>query len=97
MPEIGPQSNSDADDPIDLLQRARAGDQTAVEELLARHLPLLKRWASGCLPRWARDITDTSDLVQETVLQTFKRLDAFEPRGEGVRPGRPRAQSGVRQ
>ena len=34
--------------------------------------------------RWARDATDTSDLVQETVLQTFKRLDAFEPRGEGA-------------
>jgi RNA polymerase sigma factor (sigma-70 family) len=72
------------DDTIDLLQRARAGDQAAVEELFARHLPPLKRWASGRLPRWARDISDTSDLVQETVLQTFKRLDAFEPRGEGA-------------
>lgn len=74
----------DDDDTIDLLQRARAGDQTAVEELFARHLPPLKRWASGRLPRWARDISDTSDLVQETMMQTFKRLDAFEPRGEGA-------------
>jgi len=64
------------------VQRARGGDQVAVEELFARHLPPLKRWASGRLPRWARDISDTSDLVQETLLQTFKRLDAFEPRGE---------------
>jgi len=72
------------DDTIDLLQRARGGDQAAVEELFARHLPPLKRWASGRLPRWARDISDTSDLVQETLLQTFKRLDAFEPRGEGA-------------
>jgi DNA-directed RNA polymerase specialized sigma24 family protein len=40
------------------------------------------RWASGRLPRWARDILDTSDLIQETVLETFKRLDAFEPRGD---------------
>jgi RNA polymerase sigma factor (sigma-70 family) len=72
------------DDTIDLLERARAGDQTAVEELFARHLPPLKRWASGRLPRWARDISDTSDLVQETMMQTFKRLDAFEPRGDGA-------------
>lgn len=72
------------DDTIDLLQRARTGDQTAVEELFARHLPLLRRWASGRLPRWARDITDTSDLVQETMMQTFRRLDAFEPRGDGA-------------
>lgn len=76
--------DSTDDDTIDLLQRARAGDQTAVEELFARHLPPLKRWASGRLPRWARDISDTSDLVQETMMQTFKRLDAFEPRGEGA-------------
>jgi RNA polymerase sigma-70 factor (ECF subfamily) len=76
--------DSTDDDTIDLLQRARAGDQSAVEELFARHLPPLKRWASGRLPRWARDISDTSDLVQETMLQTFKRLDAFEPRGEGA-------------
>lgn len=72
------------DDTIDLLQRARGGDQTAVEELFARHLPPLKRWASGRLPRWARDVSDTSDLVQETLMHTFKRLDAFEPRGEGA-------------
>jgi RNA polymerase sigma-70 factor (ECF subfamily) len=36
------------------------------------------------LPRWARDITDTQDLVQETVLQVFKRVEAFEPRGDGA-------------
>ena len=72
------------DDTIDLLQRARAGDETALEMLFARHLPPLKRWASGRLPRWARDVSDTSDLVQETLMQTFKRLDAFEPRGEGA-------------
>ena len=62
----------------------RAGDQAAIEELFERHVPYLKRWASGRLPKWARDISDTSDLVQDTVLQVFKRLDAFEPHGEGA-------------
>ena len=52
--------------------------------LFARHLPPLKREASGRLLRWARDISDTFDVVQETMMQTFKRLDAFEPRSEGA-------------
>lgn len=73
-----------ADATADLLARARAGDDGALEQLFARHVPLLQKWASGRLPRWARDATDTSDLVQDTVMQTFKRLDAFEPRGEGA-------------
>lgn len=73
-----------ADDTIDLLARAREGDRAALEELFARHVPWLIRWASGRLPRWARDITDTSDLVQDTVMRTFQRLESFEPRGEGA-------------
>src|SRR5262245_10703587 len=80
-----------ADDPktpsessVDLLERARAGDQSALNTLMARHLPRLRRWASGRLPRWARDIADTQDLVQETLLQTFKRIERFEPRGDGA-------------
>jgi len=43
-----------------------------------------ERWASGRLPRWARDVADTQDLVQETLLQTFKRIDKFEMRGDGA-------------
>ena len=69
---------------LDLLERARAGDQSALNTLLARHLPRLRRWASGRLPRWARDVADTQDLVQDTLLQTFKRIDRFEARGNGA-------------
>ena len=67
-----------------LLAKARDGDKQALDDLFGRHLPPLQRWASGRLPRWARDITDTQDLVQETALQTFKRIEAFEPRGQGA-------------
>lgn len=67
-----------------LLDRARAGEREALDRLLARYLPRLERWARGRLPRWARDVADTQDLVQETVLQTFRRIDAFEPRGAGA-------------
>ena len=73
-----------ADRTLDLLARARAGDREALDLLFARHIPLLRRWASGRLPRWARDIADTVDLVQETAFQTFTHLETFEPRGDGA-------------
>ena len=73
-----------ADGTFSLLERARGGDREALEILFARHIPTLRRWASGRLPRWTRDIADTQDLVQDTVLQVFKRVEAFEPRGDGA-------------
>ena len=69
---------------VELLDRARKGDQVALDRLFARHAAPLRRWASGRLPRWARDLTDTDDLVQEALLQTFRRIDQFEPRGSGA-------------
>ena len=74
----------EAETSMGLLERARAGDAAALDVLIARYLPRLRRWASGRLPRWARDVADTQDLVQETVIQTFKRIDSFENRGEGA-------------
>jgi RNA polymerase sigma-70 factor (ECF subfamily) len=73
-----------ADSTFDLLARARAGDQRALEPLFARYLPRLRRWASGRLPRWARDAGDTQDLVQETLIAVFKKVNRFEPRREGA-------------
>lgn len=74
----------DVESTFHLIQRARAGDRDAVEKIFARHLKPLQRWASGRLPKWARDLADTDDLVQETLIQTFKRIDAFEPRSVGA-------------
>lgn len=69
---------------IDLLARVRAGDQGALETLLARTVPALRRWARGRLPRNVRGALDTQDLVQDTVVQTMRRLDSFEPHHEGA-------------
>ena len=74
----------DLDSTFHLISRARTGDQDAVERLFARHLKPLRRWASGRLPKWARDLSDTDDLVQETLLQTFKKIRDFEPRRVGA-------------
>ena len=67
-----------------LLDRARKGDDDALEELFRRHLGPLQRWARGRLPNRARDLSDTDDLVQDVLLRTFKRLDCFDPRGVGA-------------
>ena len=55
-----------------------------MERLFARHLKPLQRWASGRLPVWVRDLADTDDIVQDTLLQTFKKIGSFEPRGVGA-------------
>jgi RNA polymerase sigma-70 factor (ECF subfamily) len=77
-----------ADDTVlRLLERARGGDASAREDLFERLRADLGRWASGRYPRWARDVADTSDLVQETLVETFKNLDGFVPRGVGALQG----------
>jgi RNA polymerase sigma-70 factor (ECF subfamily) len=65
---------------VRLLHRARLGDREAVEALFARHAPRLLGWARGRLPQWARDLADTADIVQETLLRVFRRIDRFESR-----------------
>ena len=67
--------------------------------LIARYLPRLQRWATGRLPRWARDMADTQDLVQEALFQTFKRIERFEAsrrRGSAglPAPGHPESDPG---
>jgi RNA polymerase sigma factor (sigma-70 family) len=58
--------SADSESTFHLIERARAGDQEALERLFARHLRPLQRWARGRLPKWARDLADTDDLVQDT-------------------------------
>jgi len=74
-----------SDEPtMELVIRAREGDRMAVEALLQRCLPSLKRWAHGRLPAAARGPLDTGDLVQEAALHALQRLDVFEPRHVGA-------------
>ena len=75
---------ADPESTFRLIDRARSGDQEALEQLFGRYLKPLQRWARGRLPGWARDLADTDDLVQETLVQTFKKIDGFEPRGVGA-------------
>src|SRR4029077_7735181 len=56
----------------------------ALDLLFTRYLPSLRRWASGRLPRFTRDLMETDDLVQETVIRAVKRMGQFESRHEGA-------------
>jgi RNA polymerase sigma factor (sigma-70 family) len=67
-----------------LLRRAQRGESDALDELFARYVPFLRRLAHGRMPRWARASAETADLVQDTLLQVFRRIDHFEPRGNGA-------------
>jgi RNA polymerase sigma-70 factor (ECF subfamily) len=67
-----------------LLSLLREGDDSARERLMARYLPMLRRWAHGRLPARARDLNDTNDLVQITLFSALKNLDQFESRHEGA-------------
>jgi RNA polymerase sigma factor (sigma-70 family) len=68
----------------ELLRRARAGDSRALSTLVRRQGIALTRWARGRLPRWARHFADTADLVQDALLNTFRRIDRFDDRGTGA-------------
>lgn len=74
----------DAESSLALLERVRQGDRDALEQLLHRYVPALRRWARGRLPVWARDVADTEDMVQETVIRTIRHLDGFDYRQTGA-------------
>jgi RNA polymerase sigma-70 factor, ECF subfamily len=67
-----------------LLARARLGDRVARDALASRYTKMLKVWAHGRVPGNARDLVDTSDLVQVTLMRAFAHLEKFEPRREGA-------------
>ena len=67
-----------------LLARVRSGDGAAREQLFARILPALQRWAHQRLPAGVRDLQDTDDLVQVSLTRAFHRLESFESRGQGA-------------
>lgn len=81
---MNPATDPSATSTIQLVAKAKSGDAEALSRLLERFLPRLTRWASGRLPRWVRDLSDTDDLVQDTLVRTVRSLGTFEMRGEGA-------------
>jgi RNA polymerase sigma-70 factor (ECF subfamily) len=66
-----------------LLRLVRAGDADAKGRIVARYLPVLRRWAHGRLPQRRRDISDTDDLVQIALMRVLNHLHTFESKDAG--------------
>jgi RNA polymerase sigma factor (sigma-70 family) len=67
-----------------LLHLVRGGDGSAKDRLCALYMPILQRWAAGQMPRQHRDLVDTADLTQITLLRVLDQIDSFQPRHEGA-------------
>lgn len=72
------------DSSVELLRKAQSGDGEALNGLLTRYLPRLRRWASGRLPAGMRTMLDTNDLVQDAIINSLRNLDSMEIRTEGT-------------
>jgi RNA polymerase sigma-70 factor (ECF subfamily) len=68
-------------DEAQLVELARAGEETAVDELFGRVWPLVWHWAFGV----TGDRMLADHVAQEAVLRAFRSLDRFNP----TRPFRP--------
>jgi RNA polymerase sigma-70 factor (ECF subfamily) len=67
-----------ADSTVTLLPLAASGDRHAIEILVGRMRPYLRRFGHGHLPRWARSRAETEDLVQESLIRALNHLPRFE-------------------
>jgi RNA polymerase sigma-70 factor, ECF subfamily len=67
---------------VDLLLKAKSGDDDALDRLLTRYLPRLRRWTSRRLPMALRTLLDSGDLVQEAIISALPRLKTLEIRTE---------------
>ena len=69
---------------VELVERAKAGEERALELLITRISPRIRRWAHGRLPIAARGMIDTGDIVQDVLVRSVRHLENFEQRGPGA-------------
>jgi RNA polymerase sigma-70 factor (ECF subfamily) len=69
---------------LELVERARGGDETAWEILMRRYRGPLQRFARSRLARQPRRLTDTDDVVQDVTINVFRRLHRIELRFPGA-------------
>jgi RNA polymerase sigma factor (sigma-70 family) len=69
---------------IDLLADLRAGTEGASERIVEHVYPPLMKFASGRLPRHARGMHETQDLVQDVLIRAMPRMRSFDAAGQGA-------------
>lgn len=70
--------NAASSEVIDLIRRACDGDSAALGELLDGHRPYLKILTQRQLDPKIEARLDASELVQQTCLSVFRRIEQFE-------------------
>ncbi len=73
-------NQADQDDEYEVLQRARAGDKSAIEDLFRRYEPMIQAWARRRLGFPLRTLEETQDILQEVYLVVIQKIAGFEPR-----------------
>ncbi|MCB9916510.1 MAG: sigma-70 family RNA polymerase sigma factor [Planctomycetes bacterium] len=63
-----------------LIQRHRAGDRAALDELFARYAERVRRIVRVRMGSFLRSRAEVEDVVQETMLRAFRSLDRYEER-----------------
>jgi RNA polymerase sigma-70 factor, ECF subfamily len=74
----------DATATLELVERARGGDESAWEILMRRYRAPLERFARSRLARQAHRLADTDDVVQDVTINVFRRLHRIELRFPGA-------------
>src|SRR5215471_1468502 len=74
---MGSDSTGEFNDLPELLQRAAAGDQQALQDLFARYRDRLKRMVRLRLSRRLQGRIDDSDVLQESFLEISKKLPEY--------------------
>jgi RNA polymerase sigma-70 factor (ECF subfamily) len=74
----------DAATTVDLVARARGGDQMAWEALMRRYRGPLQRFARSRLAQRPHRLADTDDVVQDVTINVFQRLHRIELRFPGA-------------
>ncbi len=77
-------AQSPAASTVEFVVRARLGDEGAWREIMARYEAPLRRSVRGRLPRAARGLTDTDDMMQDATLNVLRRLPLIELRFPGA-------------
>ena len=67
-----------------LLNKVKKGDDQARNRLCSIYLPMLQRWAHGRMPDYARDLAETDDLVQSSLIKALDKIDDFKSQHEGA-------------
>jgi RNA polymerase sigma-70 factor (ECF subfamily) len=68
---------NNSSDTVNLLERARAGDQAAVAEIFAGHRDRLRRMVEMRLDRRLQARIDASDVIQDAYLEVATRLQDY--------------------